>query len=74
MTNTVKWIISIIIIISMILTAANIYPLNIFLALPGTLGWIYVSFKWRDKSMISMNLVALTIYMSGITNYLTTAY
>jgi len=74
MTNTVKWISSIIIISSMILTAANIYPVNIFLALPGTLGWIYVSFMWRDKSMISMNLVALTIYILGITNYLTTAY
>ena len=74
MTNTVKWISSIFIIISMILTAANIYPINLFLALPGTLGWIYVSFMWRDKSMISMNLVALTIYILGITNYLTTVY
>ena len=70
MTNTVKWISSIIIIISMILTAANIYPVNIFLALPGTLGWIYVSFMWKDKAMISMNFVALTIYLLGIINFM----
>jgi hypothetical protein len=70
MTNTVKWISSIIIIISMILTSANIYPLNIFLALPATLGWIYVSFQWKDKAMISMNFVALTIYILGVVNFI----
>ena len=70
MTNTVKWISSIIIIISMILTSANIYPLNIFLALPATLGWIYVSFQWKDKAMISMNFVALTIYILVVVNFI----
>ena len=69
MTNTIKWIGSIIIIISMILTAANIYPYNLFTAIPGTLAWMYVSFKWNDKSFILMNSVALTIYLLGITNY-----
>ena len=72
MTNTIKWIGSIIIIISMILTAANIYPYNLFIAIPGTLAWIYVSFKWNDKSLILMNTIALTIYMLGITKYITT--
>jgi len=54
----------------MILTASNIYPLNIFLAVPATIGWIYVSFKWGDKAMISMNFVALTIYLLGIINFI----
>ena len=70
MTNVVKWISSIIIIISMILTSANIYPLNIFLAVPATIGLIYVSFMWKDKAMISMNFVALTIYLLGIINFI----
>ena len=70
MTNIVKWISSLIIIVSMILTASNIYPLNIFLAVPATIGWIYVSFKWEDKAMISMNFVALTIYLLGIINFI----
>ena len=69
MTNIIKWLGSIIIIISMILTAANIYPYNLFIAIPGTLAWMYVSFKWNDKSLILMNSVALTIYLLGITNY-----
>ena len=68
MLNTIKWSGSIIIIISMILTASNIYPYNLYIAIPGTLAWIYVSFKWNDKSLIAMNFVALTIYMLGIIN------
>ena len=70
MTNKIKWQDNIIIIISMILTAANIYPYNLFTAIPGTLAWMYVSLKWNDKSLILMNTIALTIYMLGITKYL----
>ena len=54
----------------MILTASNIFPYNLYTAIPGTLAWIYVSCKWDDKSLIAMNLVALTIYLLGIANYL----
>ena len=68
MLNTIKWLGSIFIIFSMILTASNIYPYNLYSAVPGTLIWIYVSFMWNDKSLIAMNLVALTIYMLGIIN------
>ena len=65
----VKTFSSVVIIMSMILTAANIYPLNLFIAIPATLGWLWVSFQWRDKSLISMNIVGLTIYLLGIVNY-----
>ena len=68
MLNCIKWVGSVIIILSMILTASNIYPYNLYTAIPGTLIWIYVSFMWNDKSLIAMNLVALTIYMLGIIN------
>ena len=70
MTNTIKWIGSICIIVSMILTASNVYPINLYTAIPGTLAWIYVSFMWKDKSLICMNTVALTIYCLGIINYI----
>jgi len=68
MLNTIKWTGSVFIIISMILTASNIYPYNLYTAIPGTLLWIYVSFMWNDKSLIAMNFTALTIYMLGIIN------
>jgi len=54
----------------MILTAANIYPANLLIAVLPTVGWIYISFVWRDKALIAMNFTALTIYLVGIANYL----
>jgi hypothetical protein len=65
----IKWLSTIGIIASMLLTAFNIYPLNLYVAIPATLGWIVVSFMWNETSLIAMNLVALAIYCLGILNY-----
>ena len=70
MITIIKWFSSILIICSMLLTAYNIYPLNLYVAIPATLGWIVVSFVWEETSLIAMNLVALAIYSLGIINYL----
>lgn len=69
LVKLVKWLSTIGIIASMLLTAYNIYPLNLYVALPATLGWIAVSFYWNETSLIAMNLVALAIYCLGILNY-----
>jgi hypothetical protein len=72
MIQAVKWISSLLIIISMILTASGDYhPYNLYIAVPATLGWVIVSFCWKDKSLILMNTIALTIYLLGITKHIT---
>ena len=72
MVQTIKWISSVLIIISMILTASGDYhPYNLYIAVPATIGWIVVSFCWKDKSLILMNTIALTIYLLGITKHIT---
>ena len=72
MIQAVKWISSLLIIISMILTASGDYhPYNLYIAVPATIGWVIVSFAWRDKSLILMNIIALTIYLLGITKHIT---
>ncbi len=70
MLNVIKWVSSLLIILSMILTSANIYPANLLIAVLPTIGWIYISFVWTDKALIAMNFTTLTIYLLGITNYL----
>ena len=65
----VKWLSTIGIICSMLLTAYNIYPSNLFVAIPATIGWIWVSFVWNDKALIAMNSIALIIYTLGVINY-----
>ena len=72
MVNVIKWISSVLIIISMILTASGDYhPYNLYIAVPASVGWIVVSFCWKDKSLILMNTIALTIYLLGITKHIT---
>ena len=72
MVNTIKWVSSVLIIISMILTASGDYhPYNLYIAVPASVGWIVVSFCWKDKSLILMNTIALTIYLLGITKHIT---
>jgi hypothetical protein len=71
MLNCIKWISSILIILSMILTASNVFPYNLYVAVIPTILWIYLSFVlYKDSALIAMNFVALTIYLLGITNYL----
>ena len=65
----VKWISTLGIIGSMLLTAFNIYPLNLYIAIPVTVGWIVVSFVWKETSLIAMNTIALMIYILGVINY-----
>ena len=69
LVKLVKWLSTIGIIGGMLLTAYNIYPLNLYVAIPATLGWIVVSFVWKETSLIAMNIVALGIYLLGIFNY-----
>jgi len=72
MIQIIKWISSLLIIISMILTASGDYhPYNLYIAVPATVGWVIVSFAWRDKSLILMNIIALTIYLLGIAKHIT---
>ena len=72
LTNCIKYLSSMLIIISMVLTAANIWPLNIVIAMPATIGWIYLSYYvFKDISLTLMNTTALVIYLLGLTKYLT---
>ena len=66
----IKWLSTLGVISSMLLTAYNVYPLNLYVAIPATIGWIYVSIIWDETSLIALNLIALAIYSLGIINYL----
>ena len=66
----IKWLSTLGVISSMLLTAYNVYPLNLYVAIPATIGWVYVSIIWEETSLIALNLIALAIYSLGIINYL----
>ena len=65
----VKWVASIIIIISVILTSNNIYPLNLFFYAAGLSGWFIVALLWNDRALLVINAVSLALLANGLKSY-----
>ena len=65
----IKWASSITLIVAMLFTSANLFPINLFIANVGFIGWLIVGMMWHDRSLIVLNAVSLAIYSLGILNY-----
>tara|TARA_Y100000004_G_scaffold193194_1_gene255244 strand:+ start:456 stop:770 length:315 start_codon:yes stop_codon:yes gene_type:complete len=65
----IKWASSIILITAMMFTAVDIYPINMWIANIGFIGWLVVGLLWHDRSLIVLNAISLAIYSMGILNY-----
>ena len=65
----IKWAASIILLVGMLLTANQIYPLNLFVHLVGLGGWLIVAMMWNDRSLIIINAVAIAIMANGLIKY-----
>ena len=65
----IKWASSIMLIVTMILTSANIFPINLYIGLLGMAGWLVVGLLWHDRALIVLNAVSLAIYSMGIIYY-----
>ena len=65
----IKWVASIIIIISVILTSNNIYPLNLFFYSAGLSGWFIVALLWNDRALLEVNAVSLALLLNGLISY-----
>jgi hypothetical protein len=61
-----KWASSIVLILAMLATANNLFPLNLFIHFVGIAGWLGVSILWNDRALIVVNSVALVIFANGI--------
>ncbi len=65
----IKWTSSITLIIAMLFTSANMFPINLYIANIGFIGWLIVGMLWHDRSLIVLNAVSLAIYSLGILNH-----
>jgi len=64
----IKWTGSIFLIVAMMMTSANIFPLNLYVALVGMTAWLVVGILWHDRALIVLNAVSVAIYGVGIMN------
>ena len=64
----IKWASSVLLIIAMVLTSANIHPYNLYPATVGMIGWLVVGLLWHDRALIVLNAISVAIYATGILN------
>ena len=65
----IKWASSVLLIITMLLTSSNIYPINLYIGIFGMIGWLIVGLLWHDRALIVLNAISVAIYGMGIINY-----
>lgn len=52
--------------IGMVLTAINVYPINLVFGAIGGLSWCLVGMSYKDKALIVVELAAFFIYIYGL--------
>jgi len=62
----IKWISSIILMVGILLTSNNIYPINLYFHFVGIMGWMIVGMLWNDRSLIVINSFALATLATSI--------
>ena len=65
----IKWIASIILVVGVILTSNNIYPLNLIVHALGMFGWFIVAIIWNDRALLVINAVSLVLLVNGLVSY-----
>ena len=65
----IKWASSITLIFAMMFTAVEMFPINLFIANIGFVGWLVVGMLWHDRALIVLNSISLAIYTLGIFNF-----
>lgn len=61
-----KWTAAVFILISMVLTATDNHPLNLYFNLVGVIGWLAVGILWKDRALMVLNGAATIIFSVGI--------
>jgi len=65
----IKWIVSFLLIIGVILTSNNVFPVNLFFHAIGMFGWFIVGILWNDRALIVINAVTLALMSNGLITY-----
>jgi uncharacterized membrane protein len=65
----VKWVASIILLVSLTLTSTNLFPLNLFFMVVGCVAWAWVGYMWHDRSLLLLNGVSAVIALIGLIRY-----
>ena len=68
MINKVKWASTFLVLIGILLTNLNLYPINIFIHGIGALGWTFAGYMSSDKAIMTNFGLQLPIFLVGYVN------
>ena len=63
----IKWVSSILLMASLLLTANNLFPYNLFVGVFGFVGWVIVAIMWKDRSLILLNTTSCCVFIHFLT-------
>jgi uncharacterized protein with PQ loop repeat len=66
MNNILKWAATTITLIGAVLTALNIYPLNVIAFNIGSVLWLIFAIRIKEPSLIVVNSGLLLVYIAGL--------
>ncbi|MBT4203170.1 hypothetical protein OAI04_02130 [Hyphomicrobiales bacterium] len=69
-TKYIKWVSTFLVLIGILLTNLNIYPLNLIFHGLGVLGWTYSGFKMKDKAILTNFGLQIPLFIIGFINLL----
>lgn len=61
-----EWSITALLILGVVLTSLNIFPLNLYVLLVSNIGWVVQAVLWKKTSLFIVQLVITIIYVFGI--------
>lgn len=64
-----EWTSTLILMIGIILTAYNVYPLGVWFCMIGNFGWFIVGCMWKKWSLIIIQILATVIYIAGLSHH-----
>ena len=70
MINRLKWASTFFILVGILLTNLNIYPLNIFIHGSGAIGWSLAGYLSSDKAILSNFGLQIPLFLIGYFNFL----
>jgi hypothetical protein len=64
--KVMEWVSTAILLVGVVLTSFNIFPLNVWFSLAGNVCWIIVGIMWRKYSLIVVSTVISVLYLIGL--------
>jgi len=64
--QALAWTATAITLIGAVLASLDIYPWSVYVFIAGNGTWILVGSVWKEKTLISMNVLITIIYFAGL--------